>query len=95
LREFPKEARREAGFQLDRVQRGLVPYDWKSMPTAGTGVREIRIRDESGAYRVLYIAKLQDAVYVLHCFQKKSQATPKQDIDLAARRYRELMKEHR
>jgi phage-related protein len=58
-------------------------------------VREIRIRDASGAYRVLYIAKQQDAVYVLHCFQKKSQATPKQDIDLAARRYRELMKEHR
>ncbi len=58
-------------------------------------MREIRIRDASGAYRVLYIAKLQDAVYVLLCFQKKSQATPKQDIDLAARRYRELMKEHR
>lgn len=95
LREFPKDARREAGFQLDRVQRGLVPYDWKPMSTVGAGVREIRIRDESGAYRVLYVAKRADAVYVLHCFQKKTQAIPKQDIELASKRYRELMKEQR
>lgn len=95
LREFPAEARREAGFQLDRVQRGLEPFDWKPMSSAGTGVREIRIRDDSGAFRVLYVAKLEDAVYVLHCFQKKTQATAKRDVDLAARRYRELMKEQR
>jgi phage-related protein len=95
LREFPKQARHEAGFQLDRVQRGLDPFDWKPMPTVGSGVREIRVRDESGAYRVLYVAKFEDAVYVLHCFQKKTQATPKHDIDLAERRYRELLKERR
>jgi phage-related protein len=83
------------GFQLDRVQRGLEPFDWKPMRSVGAGVREIRVRDESGAYRVLYIAKFEDAVYVLHCFQKKTQATPKQDIDLAERRYRELVKERR
>lgn len=57
------------------------------------GAREIRVRDESGAFRVLYVVKFEDAVYVLHCFQKKTQATPKRDVDLAAKRYRELLKE--
>lgn len=95
LREFPKQARRQAGFQLDRVQRGLEPFDWKPMPSVGSGVREIRVRDESGAYRVLYVAKFEEAVYVLHCLQKKTQATPKRDIDLAQKRYQELMKEQK
>ena len=95
LRLFSRESRRMAGFQLDRVQRGLEPFDWKPMSSVGSGVREIRVRDESGAYRVLYVAKFEEAVYVLHCFQKKTQATPKQDIDLAERRYRELIKERR
>lgn len=95
LREFPRDARREAGFQLDRVQRGQEPFDWKPMSTVGSGVREIRIRDDSGAFRVIYVAKLADAVYVLHCFQKKTQATAKRDLDLAERRYRELMKEQK
>lgn len=65
------------------------------MSTIGSGVREIRIRDDSGAFRVLYVAKLAEAVYVLHCFQKKTQATGRRDLDLAARRYRELMKEQK
>lgn len=65
------------------------------MSTVGSGVREIRIRDDSGAFRVIYVAKLADAVYVLHCFQKKTQATAKRDLDLAERRYRELMKEQK
>lgn len=95
LREFPPLARREAGFQLDRVQRGLEPFDWKPMSSIGSGSCEIRVRDESGAYRVVYVAKLKDAVYVLHCFQKKTQATARRDIDLAAKRYRELMKEQK
>jgi phage-related protein len=95
LREFPKLTRREAGFQLDRVQRGLDPFDWKPMTSVGTGVREIRVRDEAGAYRVLYVAKFEDAVYVLHCFQKKTQATPRRDIGLAEKRYRELLKEQK
>jgi|SRR5687767_8556521 phage-related protein len=95
LREFPKQTRREAGFQLDRVQRNLQPFDWKPMSTVGAGVREIRIRDDTGAYRVLYVAKFEDAVYVLHCFQKKTQTTPKRDIDVAEKRYRELVKERR
>ncbi|WP_407639192.1 type II toxin-antitoxin system RelE/ParE family toxin [Caballeronia mineralivorans] len=90
LREFPLLARRDAGHQLDQVQRGREPDDWKPMNTVGQGVREIRIRDTSGAFRIVYLAKLADAVYVLHCFQKKTQRTSKADLDLATKRYREL-----
>jgi phage-related protein len=95
LREFPIDARGEPGFQLYRVQRGLRPFDWKSIPTVGLGAHEIRIRDDSGAFRVLYVAKFAEAVYVLHCFQKKTQGTSKQDLDLAHHRYRELAKERK
>ncbi len=63
------------------------------MNTVGHGVREIRIRDTAGAFRVIYIAKLADAVYVLHCFQKKTEKTSKTDLDLASKRYRNLLKE--
>jgi len=86
-------ARREAGHQLDQVQHGLEPDDWKPMPSIGPGVREIRIRDAAGAFRVIYVVKFADAVYVLHCFQKKSQKTSKMDLELAGSRYRDLMKE--
>ncbi|NEW35381.1 type II toxin-antitoxin system RelE/ParE family toxin [Nocardia cyriacigeorgica] len=86
LREFPLVIRRQCGYQLDRVQRGLEPSDWKPMPSVGLGVREIRVRDESGAYRVIYVAKLGDRVFVLHCFQKKTQKTRPADIELAAKR---------
>jgi phage-related protein len=68
LREFPLMARRDAAHQLDQVQHGFEPDDWKPMNTVGQGVREIRIRDESGVFRVIYVAKFSDAVYVLHCF---------------------------
>ncbi len=93
LREFPKTARQAAGYQLDRVQRGLAPDDWKPMPVIGAGVRELRIRDRAGAFRVIYLATLADRVAVLHAFQKKTQRTAKRDIDLAAKRFRELSKE--
>lgn len=73
LREFPATARREAGYQLRRVQDGLDPDDWKPMGSVGPGVREIRVRDELGAFQVIYGASLRDAVYVLHAFQKKAQ----------------------
>jgi phage-related protein len=92
LRTFPQSARREAGFQLDLIQRGLEPEDWKPMTTVGQGVREIRIRDRHGAFRVIYVAKFADAIYVLHCFQKKTQKTNSADIELATRRYKELKK---
>lgn len=90
LRGFPEDARQDAGYQLDKVQHGEQPDDFKPMPSIGRGVEEIRVRDDSGAYRVIYIAKLADAVYVLHAFQKKTQATAKRDIDLARARYSEL-----
>jgi len=95
LRAFPEGARQEAGFQLYRVQPGLDPADWKPMATIGRGVREIRIRDEAGAYRVIYIATFTEAVYVLHAFQKKTQRTAKRDGDLAASRLRDLARRAR
>jgi phage-related protein len=93
LRRFPLTARREGGHQLDQLQNGREPDDWKPMNTVGQGVKEIRIRDEAGAFRVLYVAKFADAIYVLHCFQKKTGKTSKTDVELAAKRYRELLKE--
>ncbi len=92
MREFPEDAKQDAGYQLDQVQRGEQPSDFKPMPSVGAGVEEIRLRNSSGLYRVIYTARLADAVYVLHCFQKKTQKTAKADLDLAARRYAELTK---
>ena len=86
LRDFPDDARSEAGFQLREVQKGNDPADWKPLKTVGQGVREIRIRDEAGAFRVIYLATLGDTVVVLHAFQKKTQQTTQRDIDLAASR---------
>jgi phage-related protein len=87
---FPADARREAGYQLFQVQIGEEPSDWKPMTSIGPGVREIRIRQASGAYRVIYLATIGDAVHVLHAFQKKTQATAKRDIDLAKARLRQI-----
>jgi phage-related protein len=95
LRAFPGGARRAAGFQLDRLQRGLEPLDWKPMPSIGPGVQEIRVREEGGAFRVIYLARLPEAVYVIHCFQKKTQRTPQRELDLARRRLSELMRTRR
>lgn len=94
LRSFPASARREAGYQLDLMQRGREPSDWKPMTSIGSGVREIRIRSASGAFRVIYVAKLADAIYVLHCFRKRTQKTSKTDIEIAKARYLALVKEH-
>jgi phage-related protein len=83
LRAFPDGPRRDAGFQLDRIQRGLDPDNWKPMKDIGPGVREIRVRDASGAFRVVYVATFAEAVYVLHAFQKKTPRTSARDIALA------------
>jgi phage-related protein len=72
LREFPREARQDAGWQLDRLQRGYQPDDFKPMPSVGRGVEELRVWDETGTYRVIYAARMADAVYVLHALQKKA-----------------------
>jgi phage-related protein len=91
---FSVEARKEAGHQLGQIQEGREPSDWKPMEAVGAGVKEIRIRVEK-AYRVFYVAKFAEAVYVLHGFEKKTQQTRKTDIDLAAKRYRELLIERK
>ena len=85
---FLDEPRRYAGFQLGKVQVGLDPDDWKPFDDVGAGTREIRLRETSGIFRVMYITKFEEAVYVLHCFQKKTQATSKQDKGIAEARYR-------
>jgi phage-related protein len=89
LRNFPDEARRAAGFELHAVQRGFEPNDWKPMRVIGPGVKEIRIH-VLGEWRVIYVAKFQEAVYVLHSFQKKSRKTSRQDIELARQRYKQI-----
>ncbi len=92
LRLFPAAARQQAGYQLEKVQRGEQPSSFKPFSTIGPGVEELRIRDASGAYRVIYTARLADAIYVLHAFQKKTEKTAQRDIDVAKARYAELMR---
>ena len=89
IRDFPKEVRQAVGFELNAVQRGLSPSDWKPMSQVGSGVMEIRIR-VLGEWRVIYVAKLKDRVFVLHAFQKKTQKTRTEDIQLAQKRYRTI-----
>jgi phage-related protein len=95
LREFPDDARQDAGYALDQVQRDKQPRDFKPMAAVGKGVEELRVWDDAGTYRVIYLARLKDAVYVLHAFQKKTRATSKQDIEIAKSRYTELMRGRR
>lgn len=88
IRFFSEGARKEAGVQLHKVQQGLEPSDWKPMASVGSGVREIRIREDGGAFRVLCVTQVADAVVVLHAFKKKTQKTAKRDLDLADARLR-------
>lgn len=90
MREFPEDARQDAGYQLHKVQQGERPDDFKPMATIGKGVEEIRIADESGACRVIYFARRNEAVYVLHAFQKKTQATSRRDLEIAGSRFAQL-----
>ena len=87
---FLKEARHDAGYQLERVQAGEEPADWKPMPSIGQGVREIRIHEQSGEFRVIYLATRPEAVYVLHGFQKRSQKTSRTDLALAIKRFKTI-----
>jgi phage-related protein len=89
LRDFPPEARRAAGFELRRIQRGLMPTDWKPMPSIGPGVNEIRIHTRV-EHRVVYVAKFEEAVYVLHAFEKKSRQTRDADLTLARERLKQV-----
>ncbi len=89
LRNFPDEARKAAGFELRFVQGGVEPSDWKPMANIGRGVKEIRIH-VLGEWRIIYVAKFEDAVYVLHSFQKKTQKTSQHDIELARKRFKQI-----
>jgi phage-related protein/predicted XRE-type DNA-binding protein len=89
---FPAEARRAAGFNLDSVQRGLEPEDWKPLMTVGSGVAELRLWAADGTYRIVYLATRPEGVYVLHCFEKKTRKTAKRDIDLATERLKAVLR---
>ncbi|HSB97797.1 MAG TPA: type II toxin-antitoxin system RelE/ParE family toxin [Spongiibacteraceae bacterium] len=89
LKAFPVEVRRAAGFELDAVQRGLEPSDWKPMAAVGAGAYEVRVH-VLGEWRMIYVAKFRESVYVLHSFQKKTQKTRQQDIEIARSRYRQI-----
>lgn len=91
LRAFPADARTRAGFELYRAQQGLETRDWKPMSSVGVGVREIRVR-VGREFRVLYVAGFIDAVYVLHAFEKKSRKTARRDVEIAKRRFAELIR---
>lgn len=92
---FPVDVKVDAGRALWKVQKGEEPPDWKPMRAVGAGVNELRLKDEDGIYRVFYIAKLADVIYVLHCFQKKTQKTDQNDIEIGKRRLSELLQEKR
>lgn len=94
-RTFTLNAKKEAGHQLDRVQSGLDPDDWKPFEKVGPGTKEIRISLDDGWFRVMYVAKFDEAVYVLHCFKKKSNKTSKKDTGLAANRYKQVLQQRR
>lgn len=91
LRKFSEDAKQDVGYQLDKVQKGKQPNDVKPMPSIGKAVEEIRVRDHSGIYRIVYTARFADAVYVLYAFQKKTQIAPKHDIEIAKHRLAQLI----
>ena len=86
LRGFPKDVRHDMGYQIDRLQRGLDPDDWRAIPTVGPGVRELRVHRSDNEYRCIYITTIGDAVYILHVFVKKSRTTPNKDLNIARNR---------
>lgn len=90
LRNLPEDARKDIGFQLDLVQRGVEPDDWKAVNTVGQGTMELRVWTDDGTYRTIYVAKFRDAVHVLHVFKKTSEAIPKADINIAKKRYKDI-----
>jgi len=90
IKDFPKGARKQAGSDLNNIKAGLPPDDWKPFATVGPGTNEVRIKDEGNQYRVFYVAKFDEGIYVLHCFLKKTQKTSKHDIDVGKSRYKAM-----
>jgi phage-related protein len=95
LREFPEAARKRAGYGLRKLQLGELPDDWRPFPEAGPSVNEIRIDSQDGSFRVMYVAKFEEAIYVLHSFQKKTRKTSRNDIEIARTRYRAVVAERK
>jgi phage-related protein len=95
LREFPEAARRVAGYESRKLQRGELPDDWRPFPKVGSGVNEIRIDSPDGGFRVMYVAKFQEAIYVLHSFQKSTRKTARSDVEIAKTRYRAVVAERK
>ncbi len=95
LKSFNDDVKQQIGYNLHRIQIGKKPLNYKLMKTVGIGVREIRVKDKDGIYRAIYVASFKEAIYVLHCFQKKEQKTRKKDIDLARARLNELILERK
>lgn len=95
IRNLPEGPRTAAGYQLDRLQRGMQPDDFKPMKSIGAGAEEIRIKESGNACRIVYVARFEDAVHVLHAFQKKSQKTSKRDLEVATQRFKQLVTERR
>lgn len=91
LREFPQHVRGLAGAELRRIQRGEQPLQGRSMRIIGAGTFEIKMKDHKGAFRVFYVTKFKEMIYVLHAFQKKSQKTSRKDIALGQQRYKEML----
>ena len=91
LLKFPEGARREAGQKLRRVQDGLEPTDYRPMRDVGPGVIEIRIHI-GGEYRLFYVARHAEAIFVLHVFEKKARKTAQHDISVGRQRFREMMR---
>lgn len=91
LKRWPKGVIQDAGAALLAVQDGREPSDWKPMTIIGPGVKEIRLRGDQGQYRILFVAKFAEAVYVLHSFEKKTQKTAQKDINAGVRRYNDLL----
>ena len=94
IKSFPAEARKKAGYELYTVQCGAEPSDWKPMPSVGAGVKEIRIHCRE-QYRIIYVAKFEESIYVLHGFMKKTQKTVQRDIEIARSRLKEVIHERR
>jgi len=93
LRDFPVGARKDAGYELEQIQHGLPPTEWKSVNQWGSGVFEIKLEAIAGTFRVIYIAKFEEAIYILHCFQKKNQQTSPKDVAVIKARYAEVVRE--
>jgi len=93
IRELPEAARQRAGYEIDRVQRGMEPDNWKPFPAIGQGVREIRIQ-VGRQFRIIYVAKFAGYVHVLHIFEKKSQKTRPSEIVLAKSRLQQVVKRY-